>query len=1701
MVDDSDSDVRRVNTHVVNDFPVEGLKTAYLENYRTPGASGAWNTALSWLQGSEPSAFVALLDDDDAWGPTYLERCEEAVTEGNIDMTAAGIVYHKSSEHEGWPLSIPEHLDVGQVLVRNPHVQGSNLFVRLRNLLEAGGFDEALPSTTDRDLCIRLADLGIVRFGPVNEHLVHHYAEDDRPRLSTAGGDAKRVGLRKFYRKYGSRMTEEQEAAFVERSLEAYGCDPTVADPMPALAKPVTSPIEKIEEHLDLVIGVITSPEVDHVDRLLGSLALRLGNRTDVSLRILLLENGAGAVSSRSALQEVVASATHRGMAVDVKTLEQQEADVHAGVFELGVQSLSERKSIALSRTMLQHYLFLEAKPRQGAVVWILDDDVVLEGLVHERNGSVGTTEIDYVEGILRLKKAGASVVIGEVTGDPPLPSLSCVRTQLVDLYHNLHRLAALEPQSSYPDRSDENSLVRLASRDYYYDLSRIETDQLESPFWYEGSEPNMLVGQVFEEMVSRLPDVLGGCQVFRPLVQPAHEAQSRVIAPSIIRGPSTLVFDLQTLRDFPNAVPAIAGVDTRRGDTIWCLLNRFEGGREIVQAPLPVRQIRRPTVISESDFETLAQDIRGYAAYSAMFDVLQAKAAEQRGRGEPAHGRQLLEFDDDEIGQAARLYDKYVNERMRAFELSYLRVIGIKSALRCFYERDPVAVDVPWWLESTKHDASVADLRSFAQVIESTYTEENLRLFKQRFTRGDSSDFEQYLRILPETVATYRSNTPLPAEALKEVAQLYVRGQFGTGDLRCLGIGEEGVVLTDGRLVYKYFHYWKARDKENRFAFLQSLAGRLIGYSTLPDLLTVHRNGDHVVAVYTYEDGTKYEGGHLDRILTLLRECREAGIACRNVHPDNLLVTPGGLKLIDIGSDIVPSSDRDFEQMCCRAFLSYRFHFRSDLKGLMRRALTDRNMPELVGIEHFMRALGPRGLSELFYEPVLRLVLERQPESVLDYGAGDGKLAEHIARTGASVTAYEPDPSIIEKCRSYGSSVVYGDRALLDGLLDSSIRFDAVVCSRVLCTIADSVEFEDVLGDLRGLVSDSGEVVVAVCNPLHLSVASTELSEKRLRAGFAYEDTFSYTKTVPSTGNERAEVHRSLDSYRRAFSKAGFSVDKVTELEGTDTSALRPSSDHLVFRLSPIPEHVPSVSLLIKTCVMEWPIIERLVRHQVRQLEGPVRFAEKVIIVDPFEGPFSRGYEQPDARAHRDAMERLHRDGTVDRVVYAPHGKEIIRRTYRKWFGAVSDNTHSVNGQQLFATLYGFDSCRSDYVLQLDSDMLISRRDSSAHNYLDEMIEVFQRDPQALFVPLSVFRSEKLPYTAIGPNGDWRVEVRGCMFDRLRLRSVLPVQNELEEGRFSMPWHRAFDRLISSSDYSSYRGGNPSTATIHVPNELKSKTKELFEVIDAIERGFVPDCQLDSVELVGSPRDWYGPKRREPYVFVICGRNVEPGRFKQCVESLATQECGDWGAVVVDDASTNGFGDYAEVLLANFMDKVTLIRNRTRRGSLYNLWNAVTSYCIDPETVILTLDADDALAGANVLDRVKRDYDTGADLTVGSMLRLDKETTYSVDFEEPRSWSSNVWQHLRTFKKCLFDSLDVEDFKLNGEWIDLATDWAYMVPLVENANSPRHIPDHLYLYEPARPRNQQERRSRESVISRVLAKPTRGAKALETTG
>lgn len=153
---------------------------------------------------------------------------------------------------------------------------------------------------------------------------------------------------------------------------------------------------------------------------------------------------------------------------------------------------------------------------------------------------------------------------------------------------------------------------------------------------------------------------------------------------------------------------------------------------------------------------------------------------------------------------------------------------------------------------------------------------------------------------------------------------------------------------------------------------------------------------------------------------------------------------------------------------------------------------------------------------------------------------------------------------------------------------------------------------------------------------------------------------------------------------------------------------------------------------------------------------------------------------------------------------------------------------------------------------------------------------------------------------------------------------------------------------------------------------------------------------------------------------------------------------------------------------------------------------------CTNPQSIIITLDLDDCLTGADVLDRVAAAYSRGADVTVGSMLRTDKGMDYHVSFENPRGRrGGNVWQHLRSFRKALFDAIPDADLRVDVRYVDIAVDWAFMIPIVEMAAHPVWIREAMYLYEPSGLGKGEQRAEREREIAAIMAKPSRRPAAL----
>jgi SAM-dependent methyltransferase len=942
---------------------------------------------------------------------------------------------------------------------------------------------------------------------------------------------------------------------------------------------------------------------------------------------------------------------------------------------------------------------------------------------------------------------------------------------------------------------------------------------------------------------------------------------------------------------------------------------------------------------------------------------------------------------------------------------------------------------------------------------------------------------------------------------ARADEAAAWLARDRGLTALRILGEGQEGVVLTDGVTVFKYFTRWvpRAEDVPAPDALVASLAR--CPWRTLYPVRVEWRGDDLPVFSYPYEPSTPYRGGRIDDLVTFLREARDAGFTMSNVHPDNFVVSSTGLKLVDYGVSFHPFTETGFLHMARRAWLTLRCYERGDLKGLMRAALKDDALPELAGFDDFFDhvrqnsspwsnsalAEQPDGLMPLGQEVTLdprivSLATAPRPRTVFDYGCGKGKISEAIQHEGIAVTAWDPDPARRARCRSYGSSVRYIDD--LKTVLDTGERFEVVVCSIVACIVEDE-NVPELFANLRRLVMDGGRVVFSVCHPAYSFTASSEIHEKHAPPGSHYRDRVDVQAVVRNTGRAVRDIHRPWEWYVRRLAEAGLRVVGIEESEGRSPDTGHPHPDYLIAILEPEPLPVPSISLVIRACALEADTIDAQVRHIVGQLGGRTPLHQRVVAVDPRRAGYPRGHGTPDLDRLLRSLGALQREGVIDEVLLGPEDPSNVSAILQRWFGLLEGPAYAANGQPVATALAAFERCTGRYVVAVDADVMFAR--DPDFDPLREATAVLERDPTGLTASLNILHETDQLWTRNSPAGPWRVEVRAAVFDRERLLAARPLPNDIQDGALALPWHRALDARVRTAGLGSWRGGDRRAGFVHPPNALKWPREGWLDVMDRLEQGFNPPAQHGHVDLVTTGATWSGPKRHEPFVFVVCGRNVEPGRLRRCFDSLTAQRGPTWGAVVIDDASDNGSAEYLSVLCQPPRERVTLIRSKVRRRMLANLHRAVHEFVADPESVILTLDADDALLGSRALERVAREYAEGADVTVGSMRRTDKAVKYAVDFSDPRARrGGNVWQHLRTFKKRLFDQILEDDLKLDGEWIELANDWAFMVPIVEMAARPVNITDELYLYEPSadKKRREADRTAREEVIARILAKP-----------
>ena len=501
-------------------------------------------------------------------------------------------------------------------------------------------------------------------------------------------------------------------------------------------------------------------------------------------------------------------------------------------------------------------------------------------------------------------------------------------------------------------------------------------------------------------------------------------------------------------------------------------------------------------------------------------------------------------------------------------------------------------------------------------------------------------------------------------------------------------------------------------------------------------------------------------------------------------------------------------------------------------------------------------------------------------------------------------------------------------------------------------------------------------------------------------------------------------------------------------------------------------------VSLLIKTCAQDEPTIEANIRHIVKQLSSPNPFYEILVSIDTKQGNFLRQYN---SSGHLENViriaNRLKQEKVIDDIILFDSSQTVAIN--RRWFNLQSEYSHSATNNPVAPQLYAFEHCRGDYILQMDSDVLIGRKDYS-HSFLTDMIAELKKNEKVLSVGFNIYNHESKAYFGF-EDGGFVPEVRLGMIDKNRLFAMRPFPNQLDKsGRLTLSWYRSVELFQKQTGYCSIRGGDHRSFYIHPQNYRKKYPYAWLTMMDRVEQMQIPDTQYGKFDCEGSYYEWCMPKRNEKMIVVACFRNVSEQRFLRFWNSLMSQSYQQFGVVLYDDCSDNGLPDLIIRLIQPYKDRVTFISAKHKDARIANIYRAIHDYCNNPESIIVMMGGDDVLIGNDALEDILEKYELwDKDVVLGRVHRTDHlqpHYPYPANFSDSRnSNGGNVCQNLKTFRKYLFDSIPLTYLKhntldkirpMNSPWFEMCDDYAFMIPIVEMSSNPFQMDFINYFYQ-----------------------------------
>lgn len=204
---------------------------------------------------------------------------------------------------------------------------------------------------------------------------------------------------------------------------------------------------------------------------------------------------------------------------------------------------------------------------------------------------------------------------------------------------------------------------------------------------------------------------------------------------------------------------------------------------------------------------------------------------------------------------------------------------------------------------------------------------------------------------------------------------------------------------------------------------------------------------------------------------------------------------------------------------------------------------------------------------------------------------------------------------------------------------------------------------------------------------------------------------------------------------------------------------------------------------------------------------------------------------------------------------------------------------------------------------------------------------------------------------------------------------------------------------------------------------------------------------------------------------------------WKWNLDSVFDQSYEDWELYYIDDRSTDGTLEAVQeyVKERGFEGKVRIISNKQKCYCLRSYYREI--HKLENDTVVVTLDGDDAFADSSVLAYLNEVYqDPDVWCTYGNFRIEPGDSTkitpitlkpFPQDVVEDNSFRSYNWNihHLRSFYAGLFKNIKLQDLLFEGTFFPVGEDLAFMFPIIEQCG--RHhafIERILYIYNVGNP-------------------------------